>query len=1148
MKVLDFFSSSTKKNSELQDIFYYVLPASWLIRAWPFLTGSPGVSEDWREEIGSIHTDELLEGEKTVSDDEGKQKLQDLSSEKALRKDITHEKEFFLLGANAWMLVKEKFGVVGELRLNCVFYNADSPIAVQLRPDMFVPIPGSGRFPYEAHVAKAPSHKEHPGNVSDDETAELGDDLFPSTEPEDFDRMPVDDTQSNQPVLLLPASSTPADAMSNGDYNTLWKEDKPPLKRKPHGSGLGNLGNTCFMNSSLQCLAHTDPLRKYFLSGDYERDLNRENPLGTGGDLATQFAQLLGEMWTEQESTYMSSNSAVYPRNFKYALGKHAEQFIGYDQHDSQEFAAFLLDALHEDTNRVSKKPFVEKGEQREDETDEEASNIAWALHLKREDSRVLENFMGQVKSRVQCCKETCARVSTTFDPFMYLSVPIPGSAERTLPVTFVPLDPSKRHQLISVSVTKAGNFGEMLGKVLSKLKSVGFISSEETIPTADIKMADLWQGEVFKVYSEDEEIEIVRDTDQTFFYQLQPLHQVQEAERKSAAMEDDFEADPPEGLRDRNTPKRYQLDLATLKRLNDGSKAWEAELEKYLRGQLGFANAFNPKRGSSSERVKMYNQLLTFIDQCYADADPEITGQKRNREDSVETGKISVMPDEEVAAIRERCESSPIFESVTGRYDVAILEFLAGKMRQQILNLEKRRRENLPDGVCVQIMIRKFTKDKDSTVVAPFFLRLPSTTTVYGLREKIAEQLQRSLKTDTRYTSSGAGEPSSERPPENESFGAHSSSFGPAGLMIVRQMPLMFEVKSPYSSASNNHGNGRKLGVLEKEWCARSDGTRPPKLANPTDAEEQGMIGDFLGPNGVVWMEWPDEMAEKYLDVEEYNVTDTPGAEADARDAIDRRTRNGSQPLTVLECVEKYCQMEQLEETEMWYCNRCKEHVRAWKQLHLYRSPPILIIHLKRFQFSAKTHRRDKIGVFVDFPLQGLDLTSCVSFWTDEAKPIYDCYAVSNHYGGLGGGHYTAYALNDDGYWCHYDDSRMSSNVDPKEVISDAAYCLFYRRRDIPFGEDFPISLQTAGAPSPAIIRDPLDKSGDPGDDISSTNVAMVDDEDGMDIDDPMGTPPHSPMGSLDMDGGRLTPQNFDVPDGPLNESFDPRFQPPLQ
>jgi ubiquitin carboxyl-terminal hydrolase 4/11/15 len=213
---------------------------------------------------------------------------------------------------------------------------------------------------------------------------------------------------------------------------------------------------------------------------------------------------------------------------------------------------------------------------------------------------------------------------------------------------------------------------------------------------------------------------------------------------------------------------------------------------------------------------------------------------------------------------------------------------------------------------------------------------------------------------------------------------------------------------------------------------------------------------------------------------------------------------------------------MEQLEETEMWYCNRCKEHVRAWKQFHLYRAPPILIIHLKRFQYSATTHRRDKINIFIDFPLEGLDLSEHVMHWTDAEKPVYDCYAVSNHFGGLGGGHYTAYALNDDGVWCHYDDSRVTTHVDPKEVVSSSAYVLYYRRKDVPVGEDFVLNMTTPGMDSPAIIHDSLDKSSGVNEDGSSSNAAMIDEDENMEIDAELPSRSTSPTGSIGS-GGHL-------------------------
>ena len=63
--------------------------------------------------------------------------------------------------------------------------------------------------------------------------------------------------------------------------------------------------------------------------------------------------------------------------------------------------------------------------------------------------------------------------------------------------------------------------------------------------------------------------------------------------------------------------------------------------------------------------------------------------------------------------------------------------------------------------------------------------------------------------------------------------------------------------------------------------------------------------------------------------------------------------------------------------------------------------------------------------------------------------QPIYDCYAVTNHFGSLNGGHYTAYGQNAvDGNWYNFNDGSVSS-ASPGQVVSEAAYLLFYRRRE---------------------------------------------------------------------------------------------------
>ena len=93
------------------------------------------------------------------------------------------------------------------------------------------------------------------------------------------------------------------------------------------------------------------------------------------------------------------------------------------------------------------------------------------------------------------------------------------------------------------------------------------------------------------------------------------------------------------------------------------------------------------------------------------------------------------------------------------------------------------------------------------------------------------------------------------------------------------------------------------------------------------------------------------------------------------------------------------------------------KQHSRAFKKLDLWSVPDVLILHLKRFQYAQNTYfvHRQKLDDLVSFPLRDLDLSSQVLGAKDDPRGcLYDLYAVSEHSGGLGGGHYTATAIDD--------------------------------------------------------------------------------------------------------------------------------------
>ena len=144
--------------------------------------------------------------------------------------------------------------------------------------------------------------------------------------------------------------------------------------------------------------------------------------------------------------------------------------------------------------------------------------------------------------------------------------------------------------------------------------------------------------------------------------------------------------------------------------------------------------------------------------------------------------------------------------------------------------------------------------------------------------------------------------------------------------------------------------------------------------------------------------------------------------------------SENVQSGVTLYDCLKEFEKPEQLDEDNMWYCSTCKDHVQAKKQMELFKAPLVLIINLKRFKhgkskFSMYGVGAGKLQTHVDFPIEGLDLTSYMDRHSDGSETgeqyIYDLFGISNHFGGTGGGHYTAFALNHlENQWYSLDDS----------------------------------------------------------------------------------------------------------------------------
>ena len=179
---------------------------------------------------------------------------------------------------------------------------------------------------------------------------------------------------------------------------------------------------------------------------------------------------------------------------------------------------------------------------------------------------------------------------------------------------------------------------------------------------------------------------------------------------------------------------------------------------------------------------------------------------------------------------------------------------------------------------------------------------------------------------------------------------------------------------------------------------------------------------------------------------------------------ALERQEEHGSVKAsagqntgeTIYKCLNMFQEVETLDESNTWLCESCQQKVRALSKMQIIRCPPILILHLKRFKTldAGAKFGGKKLTTMVEFPLSNLDLRQYVE--VHDVPPIYDLYAVCNHSGVIGYGHYVSHVWNPhDRAWFKFDDSNVTP-VPEEEICTPNAYVLFYKRRDLEDGVDY--------------------------------------------------------------------------------------------
>ena len=186
--------------------------------------------------------------------------------------------------------------------------------------------------------------------------------------------------------------------------------------------GLRNLGNTCYFNATVQCLARCAPLSRHLLSDAFLGDVNAPNALGSPrAQLAQEYAAALKRCWR-------APRGAVAPRGLLNAVARFRPDFEGRRQHDAHELLQTLLHGLHEDLNRVrGPKPYFTTPEALTGADDAPVAVAHGRCEKLRDDSIVCDTFGGLLRSTLECpaCGHRCAH----FEPFFTLDVELAGDA-----------------------------------------------------------------------------------------------------------------------------------------------------------------------------------------------------------------------------------------------------------------------------------------------------------------------------------------------------------------------------------------------------------------------------------------------------------------------------------------------------------------------------------------------------------------------------------------------------------------------------------------------------------------------------------------------------------------------------------------------
>lgn len=719
----------------------------------------------------------------------------------------------------------------------------------------------------------------------------------------------------------------------------------------------------------------------------------------------------------------------------------------------------FLLDGLQEDLNRIHKKPYIEKP----DSTDEmvndktalaEMADKCWKIYKARNDSVITDLFAGMYKSTVVC--PVCDKVSIIFDPFNNLTLQLPIESVWSRKIFVFPLN--SKPVSLSIDIDKNATFAALKEYVAVRLG----IDPKRTL------VAELYKHAFYRVFKETATIseEHIAEGDIIGVWEFAEQPTNYPTPIKKSAKMSYYSSNDTEEIPGDDSPVADKMLVPVFHRRLRGTQAGYRQNNVF--GVPSFI-VVNREEGKDYDtilrKVLARVEMMTTRDFLREDGGSDGDAPDSTAEDS----DTILMNSDEASEVQAKS-----LESEDGMVDVSVAAN-GEKEPQSSLNIQNQSLTE-PPGKPVAPMLRpgSFISPEVRSLFEMKVLPVAKTMIPTGInyiaeergiytalssrQSEVSERPKMKLKDKIQQRQSiiDRSPPSSEEdaddvlPSAEPQFGDQElASDSDDGLPPVEQIaqPRIVQPRTGFGTFSRSTPRNRK-GLITYGRKGNRGASKPKPIKDSTPSRETTPAenGPLLHLGESILLDWQPEAYDALFgagnnrdedDMRGAATWEEPSAIVDPELEEKRRIRSDRKMngVTLGDCLDEFGKPEILSENDAWYCPRCKEHRRASKTFELWKAPDILVIHLKRF--SAQGRFRDKLDVFVDFPTEGLDLSTRLAVPEDGKSPIYDLFAVDNHYGGLGGGHYTAYAQNFiDKTWYEYN-GKSFINIKRDEDMS---------------------------------------------------------------------------------------------------------------